>query len=166
MTAEPEGRTGSPTQLPTLTPPQPNMVLYPYQLSGMLPRKGETMSNTADFDSAVTELIDGAPQEVHSIEDIDTASDFELKHTPNIEVIEGASGQTISVSIGLKGIGHPQGEEHLIEWIRAFDGTEPLGSVSFGPNDTPAATFEVKRTSSQIIVQALCNLHGLWEARV
>jgi desulfoferrodoxin-like iron-binding protein len=105
-------------------------------------------------------------QEVHSIEDIDTASDFELKHTPAIELVEGANGQVIKATIGLKGITHPQTEEHYIEWIRAFDGSEPLGTVNFGPAQTPVAEFKVKRSSSQIIVQALCNLHGLWEARL
>jgi desulfoferrodoxin-like iron-binding protein len=124
------------------------------------------MSDNVNFDNAVAEVNEGVVQEVHSIEDLDSAGDFELKHTPNIEVIEGASGQTIKVTIGLAGIAHPQTEAHLIEWIRAFDGSEPLGTVSFGPEDIPAATFEVKRTGGQIIVQALCNLHGLWEARV
>jgi desulfoferrodoxin-like iron-binding protein len=124
------------------------------------------MSDNVNIDNAVTEISDGVVVEVHSIEDIETASDFELKHTPNVEVVEGTSGQTIKVSIGLKGIAHPQSEEHLIEWIRAFDGSEPLGTVSFGADDSPVAEFEVKRTSGQIIVQALCNLHGLWEARV
>ena len=124
------------------------------------------MSDNTGFDNAVTELVDGVVQEVHSIEDIDTASDFELKHTPNVEVVEGANGQTIKVSIGLKGISHPQTEEHLTEWIRAFDGQELIGSVSFGPDDQPVAEFEVPRSNNQIIVQALCNLHGLWETRV
>jgi desulfoferrodoxin-like iron-binding protein len=124
------------------------------------------MSNDVSFDNAVTEVNEGVAQDVHSIEDIETASDFELKHTPRLEVIEGANGQTVKASIGLKGIAHPQTEEHYIEWIRAFDGTEPLGTVSFGPADAPVAEFEVKRTGSQIIVQALCNLHGIWEARV
>jgi desulfoferrodoxin-like iron-binding protein len=128
--------------------------------------KEKNMSDSVSFDNTVTELNDGVVEEVHSIENIDTASDFELKHTPNIEVIEGANGQTIKVTIGLKGIAHPQTEEHLIEWIRAFDGTEPVGTVNFGPTDTPYAEFEVKRSGSQVIVQALCNLHGLWEARV
>ncbi|MDR1422228.1 MAG: class II SORL domain-containing protein [Coriobacteriales bacterium] len=124
------------------------------------------MTDTVDFENAVTEINEGILEEVHSIEDIEAATDFELKHTPNIEVVELASGQLIKVSIGLKGITHPQTEEHLIEWIRAFDGTEPLGTITFGPNETPFAEFEVKRSDSQIIVQALCNLHGLWEARV
>jgi desulfoferrodoxin-like iron-binding protein len=128
--------------------------------------EGAYMSDNVSFDNAVTEINEGVVEEAHSIEDIDTASDFELKHTPNLEVIEGADGQTIKATIGLKGISHPQTEEHFIEWIRAFDGSEPLGTVGFGPADTPVAEFKVKRTGNQIIVQALCNLHGLWEARV
>ena len=124
------------------------------------------MTDEVKFDNAVEEVNQGKVQEVHSIEDINTASDFELKHTPNVVIEELASGQLVKVTIGLKGISHPQTEEHFIEWIRVFDGSEPVGDVSFGPADTPEASFEVARTSHQIIVQALCNLHGLWEARV
>ena len=124
------------------------------------------MSDIASFDNAIPEANEGAYQEIHSIEDIDAATDFELKHTPNLELEELASGQLIKVSIGLKGISHPQTEEHLIEWIRIFDGSEPVGEAFFGPDDEPVASFEVERSGSQIIVQALCNLHGIWEARL
>ncbi|GHT79165.1 desulfoferrodoxin [Actinomycetota bacterium] len=124
------------------------------------------MSDNVDFDNAVTEVNEGVAQEVHSIEDIDTASDFELKHTPNVELVEEANGQLVKVSIGLKGITHPQTEEHFIEWIRVFVGSEPVGEQSFGPADEPVASFSVERSSKQIIVQSLCNLHGVWEARL
>ena len=124
------------------------------------------MSDTVDFDAAVEELIEGVVKDIHSIEDAENASDFELKHTPSILVIEGINGQVIKVTIGLKGITHPQTEEHFIEWIRAFDGSELLGDVTFGPDDIPEAEFAVPRTNNQIIVQALCNLHGVWEARI
>lgn len=124
------------------------------------------MSDSVEFDNAVPEVNEGVYQEVHSIEDIDTATDYELKHTPNVQVEELASGQLINVSIGLKGITHPQTPEHFIEWIRVFDGAEPVGERLFGPDDEPVASFEVKRSNDQIIVQALCNLHGIWEARV
>jgi len=124
------------------------------------------MSDTVSLDNAVDEINEGVEQEVHSIEDIDTATDFELKHTPSVEIEELASGQLVKVSIGLKGISHPQGEEHLIEWIRVFVGSEPVGEKLFGPNDTPVADFEVERSNKQVAVQALCNLHGIWEARV
>lgn len=142
------------------------MLCYRKEIKQTLKMKGDHMSDTVNFDNAITEVNEGVEQEVHSIQDFDAATDFELKHSPEIEVIEGENGQIIKVSIGLKGISHPQTEEHLIEWIRAFDGTEPLGTVSFGPLDTPAAEFEVKRSGNQIIVQALCNLHGIWESRV
>jgi desulfoferrodoxin-like iron-binding protein len=118
------------------------------------------------FENSVTELIDGAVVEVHSIEDVDTASDPELKHTPNIELVEQATGQLAKVTIGLKGIAHPQTEEHYISLIRAFVGADPVGSFTFGPDDVPVAEFEIKRDSEELIVQALCNLHGLWEARI
>jgi desulfoferrodoxin-like iron-binding protein len=120
----------------------------------------------ADFDNAVEEINEGVDQEVQSIQDIDSASDFELKHTPNIQVEELASGQLIKVSIGLKGIKHPQQEDHFIEFIRVFDNEELIGEANFGPNDTPYIEVETKRNSDEIIAQANCNLHGLWEARV
>ncbi len=65
------------------------------------------MSDSADLNNAVPEVNEGVYQEVHSIEDIDTATDFELKHTPNIALEELASGQLLKVSIGLNGILHP-----------------------------------------------------------
>lgn len=124
------------------------------------------MSDSVELNDAVPEVNDGVYQEVHSIEDIDTASDFELKHTPNVVVEELASGQLLKVSVGLKGITHPQGEEHYIEWFRVFDGGELVAEKTFSYEDEPVAEFEVARSSSQIAVQLLCNLHGLWEARV
>ena len=124
------------------------------------------MSDNVEFNNAVEEVIGGTVAEIHSIEDLETASDFELKHTPNIQVEEGNGVQVITVTIGLKGIAHPQTEEHLIEWIRLFDGEQLIGNVTFGPTDTPQASFEVATTNTQIIAQALCNLHGIWEARV
>lgn len=124
------------------------------------------MSDSVKLDNAVAEVNEGTFQEIHSIEDIDTATDFELKHTPNLELEELASGQLLKVSIGLKGITHPQGEGHFIEWIRVFDAGEPVGECLFGPEDEHVASFEIKRNSNQITVQALCNLHGIWEARL
>jgi desulfoferrodoxin (superoxide reductase-like protein) len=61
-----------------------------------------------EFENAVDEINEGVEQEVHSIENMDEASDYELKHSPNIEIVEEASGQLVKVSIGLKGISHPQ----------------------------------------------------------
>ncbi len=114
----------------------------------------------------MSDVKDTAAQEVHSIQDVDAASDFELKHTPSIEIEELASGQLVKVTIGLKGIEHPQTEEHHIEWIRCFVGGKLTGEAFFSAAETPVAAFEIPRTSDHVAVQALCNLHGIWEAGV
>ena len=105
------------------------------------------------------EAIVSKNTDIHSFEDIDTATDFELKHTPGA-VLEG---KLLRVSIGLKGIAHPQTEEHYIEWIKVFDGDELVGEALFGPDEEPVAAFEVERATA---VQALCNLHGIWQAKL
>jgi desulfoferrodoxin-like iron-binding protein len=124
------------------------------------------MSDQVQFNNAVDEVNEGVEEEVHSIEDMANATDFELKHTPNIQVKEEANGQLVKVSIGLNGIAHPQTEEHFIEWIRLFVGSEPAGEVKFGPVDTPVAEFHIQRNDQEVIAQDCCNLHGIWEARI
>ncbi|MDR2493443.1 MAG: class II SORL domain-containing protein [Coriobacteriales bacterium] len=123
------------------------------------------MSDLAEYDNANLEVNDGVAQEVHCIKDIDSATDFELKHTPCIEVANQEAGRLVKVSIGLKNIAHPQTEEHLIEWIRVFVGGELASDVHFGPTDKPELELVVDNSDAQIVAQALCNLHGLWEAR-
>ena len=108
--------------------------------------------------------FDETKEEVHYIEDIDAASDFELKHTPNIEVINDSECKRIKVTIGLKGISHPQTEEHLIEWFRVEDAIETVLYETFDANETPEAEFNVYGESGEISVLAFCNLHGVWKA--
>ena len=108
-------------------------------------------------------MSDMIEQEIHVIGDLESASDFELKHTPGFEIIE-ADGKTLArVSIGLKGIGHPQTEAHLIEWIRLFVDGILAGEVNFGSEDVPVAEFEVS-PGVEFFVQASCNLHGVWQS--
>ena len=114
----------------------------------------------------MSDVNESAAQEVHCIEDLDAATDYELKHTPNVEVEELASGQLIKATIGLKGIEHPQTEEHLIEWIRCYVDGKLVGEEFFTAAETPVAAFEIKRTNEHVAVQAFCNLHGIWEAGI
>ena len=104
-------------------------------------------------------------QEINSIKDIDSATDFELKHTPNVQVEEGEGGLVLKVSMGLKGITHPQVEEHYIEWYKVYDGDEMIAEQLFTAADEPTATFEVPK-GENLAVRSLCNLHGIWEAKV
>jgi len=102
-------------------------------------------------------------QEVHLVKDVETMSDFELKHSPCIEIEELASGRLAKVSIGLKGIVHPQSDEHLIEWIRVIVGEDLVGEVTFGGLDVPVAEYEIA-AEGVIVAQASCNLHGVWQS--
>ena len=105
-------------------------------------------------------------QEILTITDFENATDFELKHSPNVVASEQADSLVLNVTIGLNGLTHPQTEEHLIEWIRVYIGDEIVGEANFGPDDTPEASFEVVKTDAAICVRAFCNLHGIWETRV
>ncbi|MCL2339450.1 MAG: hypothetical protein FWC59_00925 [Actinomycetia bacterium] len=124
------------------------------------------MTDPVQFNNAVEEVNEGTVQEVHAIADMDTATDFELKHTPNIEVQAGANSRTLKVTIGLKGISHPQTEEHFIEWVRFFVGEDIVGETTFGPNSVVEAFCEVPLSGPAVVVQSSCNLHGVWEARI
>ncbi|HBT95644.1 MAG TPA: desulfoferrodoxin [Coriobacteriia bacterium] len=102
---------------------------------------------------------------INRITDMANASDFELKHTPNIEITGSDDNATIRVSMGLQGIAHPQTEEHYIEWIRVLcDGTE-IGRMDFAPSEAPVAEFKLDCSGKVVVAQALCNLHGIWEAQ-
>jgi desulfoferrodoxin-like iron-binding protein len=101
---------------------------------------------------------------INTIKDIASATDFELKHTPNVTVTQNGDTRIVKASIGLKGITHPQTEEHYIEWIQVFCDGVSVGKKDFSPSETPVAEFRIE-CAGQITVQELCNLHGIWEAR-
>ncbi len=103
---------------------------------------------------------------INRITDLDNASDFELKHTPNIEVIGQGDSAVIRTSIGLRGISHPQTEEHHIEWIRILCDGDEIARAEFAPTEAPVAEFNLNCFGKVVVVQALCNLHGIWEAHV
>jgi superoxide reductase len=102
-------------------------------------------------------------EEIHSIADLDSATDYELKHTPNLRVVDHPDNQVMFVTIGLNGLSHPQTEEHFIEWIRLYIGDELFYDIHFDANDTPEDSVDVPRVDELIRIQARCNLHGIWE---
>jgi desulfoferrodoxin-like iron-binding protein len=101
---------------------------------------------------------------VNTIQNMAEATEFELKHTPNVDVATDGNTRHIRATIGLKGIKHPQTEEHYIEWIRILRDGEQVGRGDFTPDQLPIFELQIEG-DGQITVQALCNLHGIWEAR-
>lgn len=97
------------------------------------------------------------------------------KHVPTIKIpagIKANEGFELEISVG-DSVAHPNTLEHHIEWIdvfaevagRAFNPVH-LARVEFEPIvSEPKVKLKLKLGSpSRIIVQAFCNLHGLWES--
>jgi superoxide reductase len=102
--------------------------------------------------------------EVQYIEDTDSATEYQLKHTPSVKVEGHPDSLVLRVSIGLDGISHPQTEEHYIEWIAVYVGDAELDRVVFRPTQTPQATFDLAYPDQPFEVRAACNLHGVFGA--
>lgn len=102
--------------------------------------------------------------EVQYIEDIEAATEYQLKHTPDVKVEGHPDSIVLRVSIGLRGTSHPQTEEHHIEWIAVYEGDDELDRVPFRFDQTPEAVFELAYPDQPLEVRASCNLHGVFGA--
>ena len=79
------------------------------------------------------------------------------KHLPVLSFENGTFKVTIGDTL------HPMSDEHYIEWIEYIvDGD--VCRKNLKPNDDPMAIFNFKE-SSNYIVRAYCNIHGLWGLR-
>jgi superoxide reductase len=107
-------------------------------------------------------MADATNLEVQFIDDLENATEFQLKHTPSVQI----SGPIINVSIGLQGLSHPQTEEHFIEYIALMAGNKLVEKIEFDFEQAPVAVFALPETDETLVVQALCNLHGLFGAYI
>jgi len=103
-------------------------------------------------------------EEVQYIVDIESASEYQLKHCPNVRVEGHPDSVVLRVGIGLKGLTHPQSEEHFIQWIAVYADGEELARLGFGPDQAPEAVFELPHPDQALEVRASCNLHGVFGA--
>ncbi len=88
------------------------------------------------------------------------ANTVDASHEKHVPVIE-KTDDGILVKIG--SVAHPMEEAHFIEWISlSVNGQEYRQFLK--PGDAPEARFAVK-AEGEILAQAWCNLHGLWEAK-
>ena len=109
------------------------------------------------------------------------------KHVPAIECPDKVTdGELFEVDVSLgKAAAHPNTTEHHIRYIRLFFKPDDdrflynVGNCEFaahgesaaGPNEGPVhahhgATFKMTtKRSGTIHAVALCNIHGLWEAK-
>jgi len=100
---------------------------------------------------------------INKPDDIETATDFEKKHTPHIALSTDGDVTTITVTVG-HAISHPNQPDHYIQWIevQAFGNT--IARFDLSPVATePQVSVALKLApSTRIQVIEHCNLHGLW----
>jgi superoxide reductase len=91
------------------------------------------------------------------LEIVKKTEDGNEKHLPVVTV----NGNEVSVKVG--SVPHPMLEEHFIQWVECIVG-ENVYKKELKPNDAPEALFVVEGDTSNMIVRAYCNVHGLWQA--
>lgn len=98
--------------------------------------------------------------EIHVVENLESATDFELKHFPTLTV----DGQVCTIEVG-KQVPHPQTEEHFISKIDLYVDGELYKEVELSPSDAPFATITVEgKSGSTVYAIENCNLHGDWKS--
>ncbi len=98
--------------------------------------------------------------------DPENPTDHELKHTPEITFLESDDkGFTkMKIHLGSKGIVHPTEENHWIDYLKIFNNDKLIAFTEFenGPIRGYAEYFVKLAKGDTVLVEAGCNLHGIW----
>jgi superoxide reductase len=104
---------------------------------------------------------------VNHIADLTSASDFEKKHTPHLEVERSGDKMTVTVAVGYD-VPHPNQPDHHIAWIELYADGAGIARFDLSPVATDPVVSVVVTVDSGTVLRAVqhCNLHGLWSAEV
>lgn len=100
--------------------------------------------------------------------DLDSAGDFEKKHTPDIWTETAEDGKTkIAVTCGSY-VPHPNLPDHYFQWIEVQAAGNTIARFDLSPVATDPHVCVVANLDPGTTVRAIayCNLHGLWAAEV
>ena len=109
---------------------------------------------------------------INRIKDPAKPTVLEKKHSPVISApAKAKAGEPFDVAVVIGEIVHPMGPAHWIEFVQLNIGNEPAGIVNFRSHGylKPEAKFTVvlddslKGKTLSLVIQAKCNLHGIWE---
>jgi superoxide reductase len=104
---------------------------------------------------------------VNRVTDLAAASDFEKKHTPQIDIDEVDGAYVVTVTVGAE-VPHPNQPDHYITWIELLADGAPIARFDLVPVATAPTVSVVVDLDPGTVVRAVehCNLHGLWAAEV
>jgi superoxide reductase len=104
---------------------------------------------------------------MNHVTDLDSAGDFERKHTPYVTAEPDGDKVRITIKVGHY-VSHPNQPDHYIQWIMLYAGDAPIARFDFVPVATypdVCVTVDVDAGTTLRAVE-YCNLHGLWAADV
>jgi superoxide reductase len=104
---------------------------------------------------------------VNRVTDLAAASDFEKKHTPQIDIDEVDGAYVVTVTVGAE-VPHPNQPDHYITWIELLAGEAAIARFDLSPIATTPTVSVVVNADPGTVLTAIehCNLHGLWAAEV
>lgn len=104
-----------------------------------------------------------------SFKDPDKPTNFELKHTPDIELgLKDDLGYTeIKITIGT-GIIHPSTADHWIDYISLYSDENLVGKVLYEAGTASGYTvFKINTEGvEKLTAECGCNLHGIWKSEL
>mgnify|MGYP000272620382 len=102
---------------------------------------------------------------LHFVEDIESAGDFERKHTPNISIarIEGKAHVTIDAGYYFD---HPNEPGHFFNYIEVLVNGTPVAHFDGAAGLVEPHVEIILNLEAGNLITALasCNLHGVWKA--
>ncbi|MBN2847880.1 MAG: Neelaredoxin [Coriobacteriia bacterium] len=104
---------------------------------------------------------------INHVTDLETAGDFEKKHTPHIDIDEVDGGLLVTVTVGWD-VPHPNQPDHYIAWIELYANGAPIARFDLSPVVTTPSVSVAVDVEAGAVLRAVehCNLHGLWAAEV
>ena len=106
-------------------------------------------------------------QGINRTDDLETADDFHLKHTPFIECQRNGDVCTLTVSVGHY-VPHPNQADHWFEYIELYAAGVSIARFEFAAGVvSPEVTCAVMLDpGTELTAMASCNLHGVWAADI
>lgn len=100
---------------------------------------------------------------MNRVDDIESATDFEKKHTPYVTAETAADRTIVTVKVG-HWVSHPNEPDHFIQWIQVYADDLPIARFDLSPvavDPTVTCVLNVA-PGTKITAVEYCNLHGLW----
>jgi superoxide reductase len=97
---------------------------------------------------------------------------MDKKHIPIVTAPKSVKANEpfeLSIKIGgVDDVEHPNMLGHWINWVILYADIRPVAQIFFYPTVTNGYTAKIQVTltsSSTLVAQAYCNLHGVWEGK-